>query len=331
MDDRKKSHIELALDNQIEVSSNDERFYYEPLMAPHYENFDKPVDFLGFRLQYPVWVSSMTGGTKMAGTINHNLARLCNEFGLGMGLGSCRVLLENDNYLDDFNVKKIIGANQPLFANIGISQAENLIEKKEIHKINDLLAKLQADGLIIHVNPLQEFTQPEGDRLKRKPIEIIEILTSEIKTLFIVKEVGQGMGPESLNSLLKLKIDAIEFGAFGGTNFASIELQRVGARQKEMYLPLVRIGHSAAEMLEFINSYIEKQKPLHCKNLIISGGIKSFLDGYYFTEKSVLPAIYGQASAFLKYAQGSYSELKEFFEFQIKGLILARSFLKIRK
>ena len=111
----------------------------------------------------------MTGGTGQARTINRNLAQACGEFSLGMGLGSCRPLLKSDKYFEDFNLRPIIGDKAPFYANIGIAQLEELIREDALYRIIDLVDKLQACGLIIHVNPLQEWFQPEGDRFCEAP------------------------------------------------------------------------------------------------------------------------------------------------------------------
>ena len=224
---RKTDHIELAFKSRIESAMADKRFWYEPMLAAHPDpDSDVPVDFAGYSLKYPLWVSSMTGGTQAARLINTNLARLCGEFRFGMGLGSCRSLLYSDERLDDFDMRDIIGSEAPLFTNLGIAQIESCIENNEIDRIASIIQKLRADGLIVHVNPLQEWMQPEGDRFKHSPLETIKALISELDTKVIVKEVGQGMGPESLRELLTLPIQAIEFAAQGGTNFTQLELLR---------------------------------------------------------------------------------------------------------
>ena len=153
---RKRDHIELAFRSQI--SDLDTRFYYEPMLAAHpTDTAALATDFLGKKLCAPMWVSSMTGGTEQAQIINRNLAQACGEFGLGMGLGSCRKLLFDDARLADFVVRQYMGYEVPLFANLGIAQLEALIAANQLYRINDLLDKLEADGLIIHVNPLQEW------------------------------------------------------------------------------------------------------------------------------------------------------------------------------
>src|SRR5512133_1139130 len=117
----------------------------------------------------------------------------------------------------------------------------------------------------------------------------------------IVKEVGQGMGPESLKALLELPLEAIELAAFGGTNFAKVELLRSDDFTQQYYGPVSQIGHDAPEMTELINAIVGNNSKPGCRQVIISGGITSFLDGYWLINRCKLPAIYGQASEFLKY------------------------------
>lgn len=333
MEQRKKDHIDLAFASQTLVNEMDTRFMYEPMLSAHPGDDTIPEsDFLGKRVRLPMWVSSMTGGTKMAGIINRNLARACSEFGMGMGLGSCRIIMEDDTYFPDFDMRSIIGDHLPLYANLGINQLEILLENKQAEKLMILVDKLKADGLIIHVNPFQEWFQPEGDRLKRPPIESMQEVLEIVDFPVMAKEVGQGMGMESLRALLKLPLAAIEFGAFGGTNFAKVEMLRNSEQPKELYEPLSLIGHDAAQMVDMINHILDEEtgQDIRCNQLIISGGIKSFLDGYYLIKKSKMPAIYGQASTFLKYAREDYDILREFVQQQILGLQMAYAYLRVR-
>lgn len=330
---RKRDHIELTTKAQTGRLEVDSRFYYEPLMSAHpTTDYDISLNFLGKKISAPLWVSSMTGGVGEARHINQNLARVCREFSLGMGLGSCRTLLENDQYFADFNLRPILGPDLPFFANLGIAQLEELIHSNNHHKIFDLINRLDADGLIIHVNPLQEWFQPEGDRFLVSPIETIaKLCETNINHKFkiIVKEVGQGMGPKSLKALLDLPIDAIELAGFGGTNFSKLEILRSTEADVEELLALSHVGQTSVEMVGLLNNLLKLNPDYSKKQIIISGGIENFLDGFYLQELLTFSSIIGQAKNFLNRAE-DYSELKKFTAAQIKGLKMAKAYLVVK-
>lgn len=327
--ERKNDHIQLAF--QAQIHGTDSRFNYEPMLSAHPNGSLPETLFAGKKMKVPLWISSMTGGTEKAALINKNLAKACAEFGLGMGLGSTRKLLYSNDYFDDFNLRPIIGDTSPFFANLGIAQVESLIAEKATERIEFLLEKLKADGLIIHVNPLQEWLQPEGDKILRPPLETIQGLLEKASYKIIVKEVGQGFGYESIKQLLQLPLTAIDFAAHGGTNFSKLEILRSPENENHPFHLFEHVGHDAYEMVNITNQLIvELGSKVLCKDVIVSGGIRSFLDGYYFIQKIKTNAVYGQGAALLKHAQEDYSVLKKFIENQIQGLQLAYSFLRIK-
>jgi isopentenyl-diphosphate delta-isomerase len=178
---------------------------------------------------------------------------------------------------------------------------------------------------------MQEWLQPEGDRFKHDSLSTIKRVLDAVNFPVIVKEVGQGMGYNSLKELFKLPLQAIDFGAHGGTNFAMLELLRATPEYKELYEPLAMVGHNAEEMVHFTNRILDELMGLACCNeVIISGGVRNFLDGYYYTQKIKTTAIYGQASGFLKHAQGDYETLQHYVSMQIKGLEIAHAFLRVK-
>lgn len=330
MEERKKDHIELAFQSKTNTEQKDKRFSYEPILTAHPQKTQKEFAFLDKKLKSRLWVSSMTGGTQLANTINTNIAKVCKDFGMGMGLGSCRALLYDKTHFSDFDKRDFIGDDLPFYANLGIAQVIELIKNNDLKRITELIDKLRADGLIIHVNPLQEWLQPEGDKYYSSPLNAIEEVLERLNIKLIIKEVGQGMGYKSLEKLMNLPIEAIEFGAFGGTNFALLEILRNNDDIKGSYMPFINIGHTAAEMIDYINEIYKSNKNIKCKQIIISGGIKNALDGYYFINKSKLPAVYAQASAVLKYAKQSYEALYKYVDSQMQAYRLAESFLKIQ-
>jgi len=322
--ERKGDHIELAQKARTDSTDVDSRFNYEPMFFSHPTiNSNWSSTFLGFDLDYPIWVSSMTGGTDHAKVINENLAKLCGEFNLGMGLGSCRSLLSDKSRLNEFAVKKFM-PQSPLFANIGIAQVEELISENKLHLIHEMVKIVEADGIIIHINPLQEWFQPEGDRFKVSPLETLKTFLDQSNLKVIVKEVGQGMGPRSLKALLDLPIAGLELGAFGGTNFTLLE--RLRGKELPSREGFVNVGHTALEMVQILNAL-----PVRNKEIIISGGIKNMLDGYELKTKLKTNSLIGMASAFLAPALNDYETLKEFFLHQSEALLTAKALLDIKE
>jgi isopentenyl-diphosphate delta-isomerase len=330
---RKRDHIELTQKAQTKRVEVDPRFYFEPMLAAHPNSeTDLSTVFLNKTMKAPFWISSMTGGVGEARHINQNLARVCREFSLGMGLGSCRSLLESDQYFADFNLRPILGSELPFFANLGIAQVEEIVFYNDTNKIFDLMNRLDTDGLIVHVNPLQEWFQPEGDRFLHRPIETMAKLCEAFKASdkkIIVKEVGQGMGPQSLKSLLDLPIHAIELASFGGTNFSKLELlrsQNIDVREIES---LAKVGHTSLEMISILNNLLAANPKYIEKQIIISGGVENFLDGHFLQEQLNFSSVIGQAKNFLSRSE-NYEELKAFTHSQIEGLKMARAFLTVK-
>lgn len=331
---RKSDHLNLAVQAQVDATKVDTRFNYEPLLSAHPQDAIAEVEarfsqtWAGKTLRAPLWISSMTGGTKKAAEINIRLARVAGEFGLGMGLGSCRPLLESEESIKDFQLRPYLGAQSLFMANLGIAQVEQLIEDKELSRLEDLVGLLETDGLIVHVNPLQEWFQPEGDRLKKPALESIQTLLEKASFPVMVKEVGQGMGPASLRELMKLPLLAIDFGAFGGTNFSQLEVLRDQSQKMSPFVELARVGHTAEEMVYFVNELLaELDEQVKCRSFIISGGIQSSLQGFYLMEQLEASSVYGQAKAFLEAADRGEEELRVFVKDQLTLLAAGARFL----
>ncbi len=328
-EERKNDHIDLTFQSKPDYKIDTNGLFYEPLFSAHPKPSDKfNLKFLGHDFSIPLWVSSMTGGAQRAEKINSNLAKACGQFGFGMGLGSCRVLLDEKSRWKDFDVKEYM-PNHPLFSNFGIAQLEELIEANSLNKIKDINNALNLDGLIIHVNPLQEWAQPEGDSFKKPPLETIKIVLAELDLPIIVKEVGQGFGPQSLDALCRLPLAAIETSAFGGTNFTNIELARLNGTNSGKFGPktdIARIGHTNQEMVSWINEMNPNE--MKCKEFILSGGISSPLEGFKFTKTCNYNSVMGMASGLLKYSMGEYQVLEEYLVKLKSTLLLCNAYLR---
>jgi isopentenyl-diphosphate delta-isomerase len=328
-DERKQDHIKLAFKSvpseQVDLLGS----HYEPLFSAHPAIDESAKEFMGHEFKMPLWVSSMTGGTEKALTINKNLARACKEFGLGMGLGSCRPLLESSERFSDFNMRPLIG-DAPLYTNFGIAQLEDLIDAGELNKISEITKSLEANGIIIHVNPLQEWAQPEGDVFRHPPIETISKVLDSINYPIIVKEVGQGFGPRSIEALMKMPLSAIEFGGFGGTNFTMLEHARLPSSisvNNGLKAKFGNIGHSPAQMINWVNNSLKSQDA-QCSNFIISGGVKDPLTAHILMNSLEGNSIVGMASELLKYSMGSYEELQNYLEDVKDCFNLAQAYIR---
>lgn len=336
--DRKADHLQLTELAQTRALGPRHRgLTYEPLLACHPRDTRLEVDqklgvaFLGKRLRAPLWISSMTGGTQAARTINRHLAQVAGEYGLGMGLGSCRPYLDNPKAARaDFDFRAVIGEAGILLGNLGIAQVEQLLKRGEAERLNDMLQELKLDGLIVHINPLQEWFQPEGDRFERTPLATLQDLCEQVSFPLVVKEVGQGMGPKSLAALSRLPLAGIEFGAYGGTNFSKLEQLRRDCQEKSHLDELVTVGHDAWHMVEFFReieqSRVERQA---LELVIVSGGVRTYLEGYELIQRLGRPAVYAYAKPFLDAAKNGPDQLRSFVEEEIKGLAMASAFMHL--
>jgi len=129
---------------------------------------------------------------------------------------------------------------------------------------------------------------------------------------------------------LKLPVQAIDFAANGGTNFAKLEMLRADEYYHELYKGLANIGHSAVEMVEQLRDILKNENSTFaCQEVIISGGIRTFLDGYYLVERCPFNAVYGQASGFLQHAM-DYEALRKYVDLQLAGYKLSTQILTIK-
>ena len=306
MTDRKTQHIQMALDSQRE---NFEHIlevvglHYEPLWADH--GFQLPeYEFLGRKLQYPLWISGMTGGSELALEINRDLANLSCELGIGMGLGSCRPYLEKADRAADFMIREYAGESL-LASNLGIAQVSQYIQAGKWTEVESKLTGLGADFLMVHINPLQEWFQTEGDRYTETPFQTLKKL-KEISQLKIgVKEVGQGFGPKSLKALIDMNIEVIELAGIGGTNFTLLEQMRNEERESDSFID---IGHDCYQMVGWLNQIYKERESFPM--IILSGGIRQASQAAILSRLAEFPSMIGMAYPFLKWQKQGRVYLK---------------------
>jgi isopentenyl-diphosphate delta-isomerase len=225
---RKDEHLRININEDVaakgvDTGFDDYRFVHRALPEIDLEDVDLGARFLGRPVGAPLLVSCMTGGTEQAGAINARLARVAQSRGLAMGLGSCRVLLEQPDVLPTFDVRAI-APDVPLLANLGAVQLNLGVGVDECRY---LVRTLRADALVLHLNPLQEALQPAGNTVFAGLLARIEAVCAELGTPVIVKEVGWGISDDLVASLFEAGVTAVDVAGAGGTSWSEVERHRI--------------------------------------------------------------------------------------------------------
>jgi isopentenyl-diphosphate Delta-isomerase len=225
--DRKAEHIKLALDRRMQLGANyfdDYHFGHEALPEIDFADIDISVEFLGRRLAAPFLISSMTGGTEAAGLINRNLAVGAERTRIAVGVGSQRKALEDPSKADTFRVREL-APSVPLLANLGAVQLNYGLGLSDCRRAVDMIA---ADALILHLNPLQEAIQPEGQRNFAGLLPKIGEIVRDLGVPVIVKEIGCGISAETARAVADQGVRIVDTAGVGGTSWARIEAERAG-------------------------------------------------------------------------------------------------------
>lgn len=271
---RKADHLRICLDEDVQfkgVTNGLERYRFTHCCLPELNRseIDLSTTFLGKSLGTPLLISSMTGGTQQARTINVRLAEVAQHYKLAMGVGSQRVVVENPQVADTFAVRSV-APDILLFANLGAVQLNYSYGLDECQRVIDLL---EADALILHLNPLQECIQPQGDTNFRGLLDKISNLCSKLPIPVIVKEVGNGISAAMAQQLITAGVSAIDVAGAGGTSWAKVESERaLNTLQRRLGLTFADWGLPTAECITSIRA-IAPDIPL-----IASGGLRNGLE-----------------------------------------------------
>jgi isopentenyl-diphosphate Delta-isomerase len=270
---RKADHIRICLeeDVQFRASSGLEKYHFTHRCLPEidYADLDIKTTFLGKSLGAPLLISSMTGGTAQAQQINQRLAAVAQTYGLAMGVGSQRVAIEQAQTAPTFQVRSI-APDILLFANLGAVQLNYGYGAEQCQKAVDLL---QADALILHINPLQECIQPQGDLNFSGLLAKIAVVCEKLTVPVIAKEVGNGISAAMAKQLINAGVQAIDVAGAGGTSWSLVESQRApNDLLKQLGRTFGDWGIPTAECLVDIHQTYP-QMPL-----IASGGLRNGLD-----------------------------------------------------
>ena len=270
---RKADHLRICLEDDVQSRQTTglERYHFTHCCLPELDRADINLSttFLGKQLKAPLLISSMTGGTEQARLINYRLAAVAQHYRIAMGVGSQRVAIENPQVSATFEVRSL-APDILLFANLGAVQLNYTYGIAECQRVVDWL---QADALILHLNPLQECVQTRGDTNFRGLLGKIETLCAKLPVPVIAKEVGNGISAGMAQKLIEAGVGAIDVAGAGGTSWARVESERArDGLQRRLGATFANWGIPTAECLTTIRS-IAPDLPL-----IASGGLRDGLD-----------------------------------------------------
>lgn len=265
---RKKDHINICINGDVAFKTKTngfENYEFEHNAATEVKlnEIDLSTKFFGKKISFPFVISCMTGGTREAGKINEKLALVANELNILIGVGSQRQALEDRNYHYTYEIIRKNAGTVPVLGNIGAAQIVN--SKNVLKEIALLIDIVKADAMVIHVNPLQELLQKEGEPNFCGLLKKLEIICSKIKTPIIIKEVGSGISKNAAKNFLDAGVKGIDVAGSGGTSWAAVELLRNSSENnylREWGLPTSYCVRTVAEL-----------KNKQSFTLISSGGI----------------------------------------------------------
>lgn len=219
INNRKVDHLEICLKKDVEAGDagfGGITLKHHALPEVDYERIDLSTKFLGHKLNFPLMIEGITGGAKQSREINRGLAKVAQKFGIGFGVGSQRAAIEDKRLEDTYKVRDV-APDIFLVANLGAVQLNCGYGIKDCRKAVEMI---DADALALHVNPVQEVIQPEGDKNFSGLISKINEIARKLGKPVIVKAVGDGISAETAR---RLKVAAIDVGGVGGTHWSRVE------------------------------------------------------------------------------------------------------------
>lgn len=225
---RKKEHIELCLTDKVAFQSQTNGFekydfIHDALTEVDISKISFQTKLYSKNIDFPFLISCMTGGTEEAENINQRLAVIAEDLKIPIGVGSQRQALESKDNHNSYKVIRKTAKSVPVLGNIGAAQ---LVQSKNLIDILSLIDMLEADAFVVHLNPLQELLQPEGEPRFVGLLKNLEKLILKSAVPVVVKEVGSGISKEAAKKLLNIGVKGIDVAGAGGTSWAGVEIIR---------------------------------------------------------------------------------------------------------
>jgi isopentenyl-diphosphate delta-isomerase len=274
---RKKEGIDIPLQRNVQAKTTSTyleyvRLVHNALPEIDYDDIDTSTTFLRKRFSAPIIIDSMTGGTDEATVINSRLGELAEKYGFGMGLGSQRAGLKSEELAATYSVARKNAPNAFLIANIGGAQ---LAKGFTIDEAKKIVKMIKANALVVHLNPLQELVQPEGEPRYKGVLAKISELAKAIDVPIIVKEVGAGISKEVAIKLEMANVSAINIAGAGGTSWAGVEKLRAESAKDHLKKHLGEVFWDWG--IPTAASLIEVRRAVKLP-LIASGGLRNGLE-----------------------------------------------------
>jgi isopentenyl-diphosphate delta-isomerase len=273
---RKDHHVDIVLEEAVvappaAVGLGHYTLEYDALPEVNLEDVDLSVEVFGCRLSAPLVIGAMTGGTGRTGDINRTLARAAARVGLGMALGSQRAMIVHPDVAASFDVRDAAPDLPLLFGNVGAVQLNYGVGVAEVAQA---IERVGADVLNLHLNPLQEAIQPEGDTRFAGLAQKIGSLASQLDVPVVVKEVGAGISARAAAKLARLPIAGVEVAGVGGTSWAAVESYRTQGDEDraEVGRRLAGFGVPTAESIPIVC------RAMPDRVVIASGGLRHGMD-----------------------------------------------------
>jgi isopentenyl-diphosphate Delta-isomerase len=320
---RKIEHVNVALGQDISVAQranwSDVQFVHQALPEVDLDDIDTSVNFLGHTLRYPIFMSSLTGGHPDVISINRNLARAAEHYGLALGVGSQRAAIINPDVINSYAITREHAPNTFLIANIGAPQliAQSRHAPFTIEQVERAIDMIGANALAVHLNSLQEATQPEGDRRASGEAAALKTLTGKVNVPVIAKETGAGVCREQALLLRSCGVAAIDVGGAGGSSMSAMEAARSEARgdDKTRNIGLLFRDWGIATPVSIVEAGVAHLP------LISTGGVRNGLDAARALALGAMLA--GMGFPFLKAASKSYELVCELLETIVAELKVA--------
>lgn len=310
---RKGDHLRINLEEDVRSHAathfDDLHFEYQALPELDLDQIDTGQTLFGKHLRHPFLISSMTGGTDRARELNLLLAGAAQRHGFAMGLGSQRAAIEDPTVEDSFRVRRA-APDILLFANLGAVQLNYGYTLEHCRRAVDMV---EADALFLHLNPLQEALQPEGNTRFGGLLAKIEQICRVLPVPVIAKEVGWGISGSVAARLIEAGVSAIDAAGAGGTSWARVEMHRAHTESDAgIAASFSDWGIPTAESIRQIRR-VAGGLPVFA-----SGGIRTGIDA----AKAIAlgASVAGLAGPFLKAADQGEQALDVFCERLIKEL-----------